>query len=193
MEIRISRQALVRVLIALGLPAFILVMYWMGMRVTPYTTTGAPVLLSPSLRGSIAYRRQAVEWTRRLREVDQQLVKLQSDRQQDVYEQTRQAEVALSSALQIAQEIEIRHAPSALAGLRTLLLDASQRYYATAQAAAQWVGAPTPDHQDTVAETLVEARAALSALSASRWLIEEQAPQTTPRAGQSPDLELPAP
>ena len=193
MEIRISRQALVRLLIVLGLPTFVLVVYWMGTRVTPYTTTGAPVLLSPSLRESIAYRRQAVEWTRRLREVDQQLVKLQSDRQQDVYEQTRQAEVALSSALQIAQEIEIRHAPSALAGLRTLLLDASQRYYATAQAAAQWVGAPTPDHQDAVTKALSEARVTLSALSESRWLIEEQAPHTTPRAGQSSDLELPAP
>ncbi len=193
MEIRISRQALVRLLIALGLPAFILVMYWMGTRVTPYTTSGAPVLLSPSLRESIAYRRQAVGWTRRLREVDQQLVKLQSDRQQDVYEQTRQAEVALSSALQIAQEIEIRRAPSALAGLRTLLLDASQRYYATAQAAAQWVGAPTPDNQDAVTEALAGSRVALNAVSESRWLIEEQTPHPAPRDDQSSDLELPAP
>ena len=193
MEIRISRQALIRLLIVLGLPAFILVVYWMGTRVTPYTTTGAPVLLSPSLRESIAYRRQAVEWTRRLHKVDQQLVELQSDRQQDVYEQTRQAEAALSSALQIAQETEIRHAPSALAALRTMLLDASQRYYATAQAAAQWVGAPTPDNQDAVTEALSEARVALSTLSESRWLIEEQAPQTTSRGGPSSDLELPAP
>jgi hypothetical protein len=193
MEVRISRKALVRLLVVLGLPAFVLVVYWIGTHVTPYTTTGAPVLLSPSLRGSIAYRRQAVEWARRLREVDQQLVILQSDRQADVYEQTRQAEVALSSALQIAQEIEIRHAPSALAGLRTLLLDASERYYATAQAAAQWVGAPTPDNQDTITQALAEARIALSAVSESRWLIEEQAPQTTPHDDQSSDLELPAP
>ncbi len=193
MEVRISRKALVRLLIVLGLPAFVLVVYWIGTRVTPYTTTGTPILLSPSLRESIAYRRQAVEWMRRLREVDQQLVSLQSDRQTDVYEQTRQAEVALSSALQIAQEVEIRHAPSALAGLRTLLLDASDRYYATAQAAAQWVGAPTPDNQDAVAQALAEARAALSAVSESRWLIEEQTPQTTPRDDQSSDLELPAP
>ena len=199
MEIRISRKAVLRLVTFIGLPVFILLVYWIGTRVTPHLQNGFPILLSPSTRDSIAYRNQAMEWTRRLREVDGNLAKLQANRQADVYEQTRQVENILSSALQLAQEIELRRAPSALAGLRGLLVETSQRYYATAQAAAQWVGAPTPENQDAVNNALGSARAALSALSESRWLTEDIA-QRTPRSGtapspaKSPDpLDLPAP
>ena len=199
MEIRISRKAVLRLGAIIGLPLFILVVYWTGMRVTPYAQGRYPILLSPSMRDSIAYRNQAIEWTRRLHEVDGNLTHLQANRQADVYEQTRQAENILSSSLQLAQEIELRRAPSALAGLRGLLVETSQRYYAMAQAAAQWVGAPTPENQDAVNNALGSARAALGALSESRWLTEDIA-QRTPRPGaapspaKSPDpLDLPAP
>ena len=202
MEIRISRKAVIRLVVSLGLPVFILAVYWIGTRVTPYAQ-GAPLLLSPALRESIAYRAQAREWTRQLREIDAGLVRLQADRQADVYEQTRQVEIVLSSALQLAQEVELRRAPSALAGLRTLLLDASRRYYATAQAAAQWVGAPTPENGDSVGNSLASARATWSALSESRWLTDDAGEQpasqpgtvTSPGAStRTPDpLDLPAP
>ena len=199
MEIRISRRAVLRLVAVIGLPIFILVMYWIGTRVTPYGQSGFPILLSPSTRDSIAYRNQAMEWTRRLREVDGNLTQLQANRQADVYEQTRQAENILSSSLELAQEIELRRAPSALAGLKGLLVETSQRYYATAQAAAQWVGAPTPDNQDAVSSALGSARMALSAVSESRWLTEDIA-QRTPRPGSAPSpakspdpLDLPAP
>ncbi len=196
MEIRISRRAAVRLLVILAWPMFILSVYGVGTRVTPFAN-GAPILLSPSIRDSIAYRRQALEWTRRLREIDVSLVNLQTTRQ-DVYEQTRQAEAVLASALQVAQEVELRRAPSALAGLRTWLLEASRRYYATAQAAAQWVGAPTPENGDAVSRALSEARVAMNALSASRWLAEEvQTPPIPPRSAQpTPTLDslnLPSP
>jgi len=201
MEIRISRKAVLRLVAVIGLPIFILVMYWIGTRVTPYGQSGFPILLSPSTRDAMAYRHQAMEWNRRLGEVDSKLTQLQANRQADVYEQTRQAENILSSSLQLAQEIELRRAPSALAGLKGLLVETSQRYYAAAQAAAQWVGAPTPDNQDAVGSALGSARAALRALSGSRWLTEEVAqpiarPGSTPAPTptKSPDpLDLPAP
>jgi len=197
MELCISKRALIRLGILIAIPVFGLVVYRLGVQVTPYTRDGLPVLLSPSMRQSLAYRRQALEWTRQLQDLDARIAKLQSQ-PQDVYEQTRQAEAILSSSLQIAQAIELRPAPAALTGLRALLADASRCYYTTAQGIAGWVGAPTPENAETVGKGLAGARAALKTLSESRWLAEEvQTPPIPPRSAQpTPPLDslnLPSP
>jgi hypothetical protein len=197
MELQISKRALTRLALLAALPILVLSVYRLGAAVTPYTQDGAPILLSPSMRQSMAYRRQALEWTRQLRDTDAYITRLQSQRQ-DVYEQTRQADAILSSSLQVAQEIELRRAPAALVGLQTLLADASQRYYTTAQDIAQWVGAPSPENAEAVGNDLAAARVALNTLSESRWLAEEievpPARQRDDRPVPTPDtLDLPSP
>jgi len=191
MEISISRKVLSRIALISGIPLLIAMIYLIGQRVTPYDDDNQPVLLSPSVRAALFYRSQAAGWLARFQALDTDLSTLQAE--QDVYEQTRQAEAILSSSARLAQEIEQARTPPALVGLRALLAETASYYLASAQAAAQWVGAPSPENKQFLNDTLAEARAALERVSSSRWLAETDTNPLPPSSTPGDGLDLPQP
>jgi len=183
--VRISRRALRRVALILCLPLILIGLAYLGRSQTPRDAGGQPLLLSPSLKATLEYRAQARRWVARFHDLDADLETLLTT-QRDIYTQTETTNDLLERALGLAQEIEIARAPAALAGLRDLLARTSLVYLDAVRAAADWVGAPTPENEQRVFEVLDQARALLTQVAGSRWLQEPQM--------QAPgDAEEPAP
>jgi hypothetical protein len=142
-------------------------------------------MLSPSLKAMLAYRAQAQQWVARLRDLDTDLTALLSE-DRDIYYQTEAANDLLDRGLGLAQEIEVSRAPAALAGLRQLLAQTSLAYLDTTRAAAGWVGAPLPENEQAVLDTLGQARALLAQVEESRWLQEPAVQEAGEGEGGTP-------
>ena len=171
--ISISRRTVRRVTFAVLIPLVIVGLVYLGRSVTPRDKSGAPLMLSPSLKAMLAYRAQARQWVERLRDLDTDLTALLSE-DRDIYYQTEAANDLLDRGLGLAQEIEVSRAPAALAGLRQLLAQTSLAYLDTTRAAADWVGAPLPENEQGVLDLLGQARALLAQVEESRWLQEPE-------------------
>ncbi len=181
--VSLSRRTLRRVVLVLSVPLVIVGLAYLGRAVTPRDNSGEPLILSPSLKATIAYRAQARRWVERLHHLDADLqALLTGDR--DIYTQTEAVNDLLERALGLAQEVELSRAPAALAGLRQLLVQTGLTYLDTTRAAADWVGAPLAENEQVTLDFLGQARALLTQAEASRWLQEpEQDGDETPVEG----------
>ncbi len=183
-QIRLSRRWLRRcvyvVLPILALAGLVL----LGRSVTPYDADGKPMILSPSLKSTLEYQSQARRWAERLAGLDQALEALLTDHQ-DIYHQTETAGKLLDRSLRLAQDIEVKRAPSALAGLRSMLSQTSLAYLEATRIAADWVGAPTAQQELIARQSIEAARELLEQVEGSRWLEEAAEPGNEPGPGDS--------
>jgi hypothetical protein len=179
MEVRLSRRSLRRWGCALALPVTIVALAPLGRSVTPRDAAGEPLLLSPSLRATLGYQATARAWVRDYHALDADLEALLTQDDADIYRQAQSANDNLDRALRLAQDVELRRAPAALASLRAALSAASLAYLEAARAAAGWVGAPTPEQAQVAQATLDTARELLAQVEANRWLEMETEIETT--------------
>jgi len=174
MEIKLSRRALRRWGCALALPATTIFLALLGRSVTPRDASGEPLLLSPSLRATLGYQATARAWVRDYHALDAGLEALLAQDDGDIYRQAQAAGDDLDRALRLAQDVELRRAPAALASLQSALSAASLAYLEAARAAAEWVGAPTPEQAQVAQDALGAARELLAQVEANRWLQEQE-------------------
>jgi hypothetical protein len=171
MEISVSRRWLRRLAGGLLVPLVLTGLTLWGRTLTPRDAAGTPLLLSPSLRATLAYQEQARAWLAAFQGLDRELQALLAG-QDDLYRQTEIVNDLLERALRLAQAIEVGRAPAALAGLRTLLAQTSLAFLEASRAAADWVGAPTPEREQAARAALENARDWLAQVAESRWLAE---------------------
>ena len=174
MEIRVSRGSIRRFTILLLLPVSIAGLAILGRSVTPRDVAGNPLLFSPALKSTLAYRAHARSLVRDFHVLDEGLEGLLNSRT-DIYQQSQTVNSLMDEAFRLAQKIEIGRAPASLASLRVSLSDTSLAYLDAAQAAADWLGEPTPERERPIREALAAARRLLAHVEGSRWLEEPEA------------------
>jgi hypothetical protein len=171
MEINVSRRTLRRLALGLVLPGVLIALTLLGRSATPRDASGEPLLLSPSLKATLAYRAGARAWVEALHALDGGLETLLTENG-DIYHQTQAVDSLLNRAMRLAQDVEVRRAPAALAGLRVVLSATSLAYLDASRAVADWVGAPTPERLEAAQAALSTARELLAQTEVNRWLQE---------------------
>jgi hypothetical protein len=171
MEVSISRRTLRRLTLGLVLPTVLMVLTLLGRSATPRDASGEPLLLSPSLKATLAYRAGARAWVEALHALDGELEALLVEGG-DIYHQTQAVDDLLGRSVRLAQDVEVRRAPAALAGLRVSLSATSLAYLDASRAVADWVGAPTPERLEAAQVALEAARELLAQTELNRWLRE---------------------
>jgi hypothetical protein len=187
MEINVSRRTLRRLALGLVLPAVLVALTLLGRSATPRDASGEPLLLSPSLKATLAYRAGARAWVEALHALDGGLETLLTENG-DIYHQTQAVDSLLNRAMRLAQDVEVRRAPAVLAGLRVALSATSLAYLDASRAVADWVGAPTPERLEAAQAALSAARELLAQTELNRWL-QETDEQQVEGAPEPADVE----
>ena len=173
MELRISRRTLRRVMRGLIVMSAVLAvtagLYAIGLRLTPRTDRGRPILYSPAVRAAMAYQSRVMGWLADLQQIDQVLDQLVTNSTTDLYTQSARADEALGRVLQIAQAVAVQIAPTSLAEVQRQMTAISLAYHQAAQQVAAFVAAPTPDRLSVALNNLEQARTLMTALEQGRW------------------------
>jgi hypothetical protein len=173
MELRISRRTLRRVtrglLVMSAVLAVTVGLYAIGLRLTPRTERGRPILYSPAVRAAVTYQSRVTGWLADLRQIDQVLDQLVTNSTTDLYTQSARADESLGQVLQIAQAVAVQMAPTSLAEVQRQMTAISLAYHQAAQQAAAFVAAPTPERLNAATADLQQARALAHTLENSRW------------------------
>ena len=152
-------------LLAVGLALTLL-----GSQVSPRNVNGRPLLLLPDVKAVEDYRRAVREDASQLNLLNGEIAALLSEKNPDLFSQSRQAQAALEHALQIAQRIDAQAVPPALEGLRGVTSQAASAYLEAARLALRWVSLPGAENQNTAAQALEQAGQQLHTLESSQWL-----------------------
>jgi hypothetical protein len=173
MEFQISRRTLRRMTRGLAIVGAVLAvtvgLYAIGLRLTPRTERGRPILYSPAVRAAVAYQSHVMGWLTDLRQIDGVLEQLVTNSTTDLYTQSARADEALGRVLQIAQAVAVQMAPTSLAEVQRQMTAISLAYHQAAQQAAAFVAAPTPDRLNAATADLAQARDLAHTLESSRW------------------------
>ena len=152
-------------LLAVGLALTLL-----GSQVSPRDVNGHALLLLPDVKAVEDYRRAVRADASQLNLLDGEIAALLSEKNPDLFSQSRQAQAALEHALQIAQRIDAQPVPPALEGLRGVTSQAASTYLEAARLALRWVSLPGADNQKAAAQALEQAGQQLHTLEGSQWL-----------------------
>jgi hypothetical protein len=145
----------------------------LGAGSTPRDAQGRLLLLLPEMRSVQDYQRTAQGWARDLEFLDGDLAGLLQANSADILADSGQAQQELERSAMIAQAIEGRDPPPALAGLADELRQTAQAYQEAAVAAAQAVSVPDGAHMKSAQDALGKARQELGVLERNPWLTSE--------------------
>jgi hypothetical protein len=166
MEIEIPRQSLRAGLWLLLIVAPLLV----GIRASPTTTDGHPLLLTPRLAHLHDYRREANGWVRTLHKVDQALIELLEEPHRELFEQNKRSSRIIRDLQVVAEAIDRMPVPTAFEPLHELLHQASYAYLEAAVRTVIWVGESS---DETLKEALLARNSAATLferLSNNPWI-----------------------
>ena len=166
MEIEIPRQSLRAGLWLL----LIIVPLLVGIRASPITTDGRPLLLTPRLAHLHDYRREATGWVKTLHKVDHSLIELLEEPYHELFEQNKRASRVIRDLQAVADAIDQMPAPPAFEPLHELLDQASHAYLEAAVRAAIWVGEPSNATLEAALATRKSAAILLERLSNNPWI-----------------------
>ena len=166
---RISEEYLQRFgWILLGAAVFFILL---GALVSPLDGDGKPVLLLPEVKVVEDYQKSAQSWITDMAVLDGEIGRiLASDRQGDLFSQSRSAQQALQHAVDLVQQIDRTKVPPIAMGVHEKMVAASLTYLEVARSALQWVSAPEKNNQDTAVLKLSEARKLRAGLEVNQWL-----------------------
>jgi hypothetical protein len=165
-EIEINSPVLLYVVLAVVVAGILVLV---GRAVTPATSDGEILVLSPAYVATVRYLTTAQQRLDDLDAVDEDLTGVLDADRGNIYTQGRDAEHAFSRALNAAREIERDQSPLSLATLQTALYNAGSAYVEAARATLQWVSAPSEENRQSADAAREAAR---ERLSASRQLQE---------------------
>jgi len=179
-RIRLSRRALWRASLTIGVAVFLAICYTLGDRLTPYDDTGRPLILSPSIRAAESCRRAVLQWVAEMEEIDRRLTTLLSQEEigdaAQLYDLSRETQRLSEQAVALARDAAFTTYPPALAGFGEQAQAAAEGYLKAALATARWVGVPQQEGRRAALESLRLARGLRTQLETSRWLLGFDAP-----------------
>ncbi len=142
-----------------------------GALVSPSDAEGKPVLLLPEVKAVEDYQNSAQVWISDMAILDGEVARiLASDKQGDLFSQSRAAQQALQHAVDLAQQVDRTKVPPVAMGVHEKMIAASLSYLEAARSALQWVSTPEKNNQDTAAQKLSAARKLRSGLEVNQWL-----------------------
>jgi len=180
-RIRFSRCQLRWALTAALAVAGLVVCYRLGDHLTPRSSGGRPLILSPSVYAAEGYRRTALRWVAEMAEIDRRLSTLLD--QEDVtdpahlYALSGEVEQVTAQAEELVRQAAFTACPPALVELSAQLRVAAEAHLETAWAGARWVSVPEPQSRRAALESLRQARGLRTQLEAGRWLASMAAPE----------------
>ena len=149
MELEFSRSTLYTV----GAVIILTLLAFLGCAVTPVTSDGRPLVLSPAYVATVRYLKAAQGWLDRMVQVNTDLVET-IEKEGNIYTQGRDAERVFEKALSITGEVEQGKAPPALASLQAALTRSARACVQAARAALLYVSAPSTENRQAVDEAL---------------------------------------
>lgn len=149
----------------------ILVLTLLGHQSSPRDEAGRPVLLLPDVRAVELYRRSAVRWASEWQAIGANLEQILTEDGQQLLTRSRQAQRAFDQAVALAQEVDGTEAPSALLGLQEQAVANSNAHIEASAAIARWLSAPSDENRAAAEAALANARATLTAFTASEWIV----------------------
>lgn len=142
-----------------------------GFFVSPRDGEGKPILLSPEVKAMEDYRRSAQYWMDQLRALDGEIAGLlQTDRDGDLFTQSRQAQQMLEHAVDLAKQVDQTQTPAAALGYHEQMYTATITYLEAARSGMRWVSAPEQARKDEALAKLDQARAARNTLENNAWM-----------------------
>ena len=141
---------------------------WVGSPRDP--STGRPILLSPSLRATEAYRQKVIDWDQQLQSVDRDISSMIGNDPSDLLSQSQEAERIQVQVNRTIQDIDIAEHPIAFNDLRGQLLQCTASYLEVTQYVLTWVSAPTEANREQAAAGLDTARKIRNDLEQNSWL-----------------------
>ncbi len=157
----------------IGLLAFVLAsvgLYAIGRAQTPLDSAGRPMVLTPNLVWTQAFRAQVAHWPARLRTADGVLVRALAGQGGDLYTTADSIVNTQADLSTLIEEITLASAPPTMEGLRGMALSAAQQYADAAQRVAGVIAAPSAARQADATQAVQVARNYLLALEDSAWL-----------------------
>lgn len=148
----------------------ILVFGIVGWLATPEDEKGQPILLLPSVKKIEDYRAKAEGWTEELRLLDGRLAVLMSGNSKSLFSQSQSSQALFEEYVKLTQAINNAEAPSALNGLKDLLLNTSAAYLDASQSALRWVSTPSEENLTTTKGLINTAQDILSDLESNTWI-----------------------
>lgn len=167
MEIEIPRR-LTAIVLSL---AFLVILTLVGLAASPRDASGHPLLLSPERRAVLHYLNRSRDWARRLESLQSRLDALTpgGDFQPaaspgDLYRQAQEAQRILDALDAIRREVERARVPPSMVGVHDLVTASVQAHLAWAEAISAYIGAPSPQGMQGVAQLRQEAVQSLAQL-----------------------------
>ena len=155
-----------------GILMFVLAIIFsaIGYFASPHDETGKPILLLPEVKQIESFRRSSLQWIEDFHTLDSQITTIAANQKEDLFSQSREAQITLQLAVQLAQEIDRTAYPPSAVNLHENLASTSLSYLETARSMMIWVGAPEKPKKVKMDENLHLARKSLETLEKSKWL-----------------------
>lgn len=149
----------------------VLTLLALGVAVSPRDAASHPILLLPDAKAVEDYRDSAQNWHTRLKTLDAEIATILSGKfGNDLFAKSREAQRVTDAAIQLAQEIDRRNAPTAAIPAKSLLVKAASAYLDASRDMLQWVTAPKDENLAKARKSLNLARQALKELEQSEWI-----------------------
>jgi hypothetical protein len=166
-EIVISKKMLTRIISFILLP-FVLIL--IGQYITPLSSGGKPLFLSPHVARIAAYQNNVQGWAGEINSVQVEMQTILDSETADLFQQDSQIQDTVRRTQNLTTSIDGTTTPDTLAGLRSLMLDAANANEQAAYAIAGWASAPSAASLQSAEEALLTAREALMKVYGNPWV-----------------------
>ena len=157
---------------------FVLIFTSLGFVISPRTSEGAPIFLSPQRFQINQYVRNVEIWVVPLREIEIELSYLLQLESQDMFDTINQVNDLLIRVQRIQAEIDRSQAPASLESLYQLLEESSENHLEAALLVSEAVGEPTDENKNQAVAGLENAILTLDRVYSNPWLADAQEEDT---------------
>ncbi len=166
-EIVISKKVLTRTLIYILLPVILI---FIGREVTPLSTDGKQLFLSPRVAQIAAYQNNVQRWASEISAVQEEMQSILDKQSTDLFQQDSQIQDTVRRTQNLTASIDGTTTPDTLLGLRTLMLNAASTNEQAAAAIAVWASAPSDTSLQAAEAAILTARTALANVYSNPWV-----------------------
>lgn len=166
-EIVISKKMLMRIISFLLLPAILI---FIGQKVTPLSSDGKQLFLSPRVARISAYQNNVQCWASEISAAQAEMQSILEEQTTDLFQQDNQIQDTVRRTQNLTTTIDSTATPDTLIGLRSLMLDAAYANEQAAAAIAVWASAPSDGSLQAAEEAILTARAALTNVYSNPWV-----------------------
>lgn len=166
-EIVISKKMLMRILSFILLPVILI---FIGHKVTPLSSDGKQLFLSPRVARIAAYQNNVQRWASEISSSQTEMQSILDEQTTDLFQQDNQIQDTVRRTQNLTTSIDGTTTPDTLLGLRSLMLEAAYANEQAAAAIAVWASAPSDESLRSAEEAILTTRAALTKVYSNPWV-----------------------